>query len=511
MTDIDNLVQKLNDINYIKNNIKYALETKVDTSNKEISTLNTTFVNYPELIKNLEYKDPSLGIENATNYFTKKPEIYIPNSVKTIKSFAFYNQIISSIDIPNSVKHISSGSFILCKNLVKIIVPESVDVIDEGFIAGCDNAVIYCEAISKPSGWNNNWNSSNYPVVWDYKNNNVADNGVIYNVNLDGITYNLNQETNIAEVSLQDKTIRGDIVIPTSVLYEEKTYSVNKILKNSFLNCINITSLAIPNSIAEIGSYAFSGCLNLNNVSYNSPADTSLSTQLFSNSGTDDGFNITFGDSVTNISRNIFDSARVNIVDFGNAVTIIDSSALLSSTVKEIILGSSIQTIGADAFSSCYYLDKITYNCTSNIQISDNIPIFEDAGKNSQGIQVIFGNNVTVIPNNLFRSRVTRNYNKIKSVEFQSNILSIGKSAFKYCLDLDNINIPESVNDIGYNAFYRCDALVSAVFNNIENWNVSLKEDMSDPIAVESSSLQNPGTAAQMLRQKYVDYYWKRS
>lgn len=511
MIDIDNLIQKLNDINSIKESIKYALETKVDSSGEETSTLGTSFIEYPELVENLKYKDPNLGVENAINYFTKNPNIYIPNTVRSIKSFAFYNQNISSINIPNSVKKISSGAFLMCKDLVKIIVSESVDVIDEGFIAGCDNAVIYCEAISKPSGWNDNWNSSNYPVVWDYKNNNVADNGIIYGINLDGITYNLNPETNNAEVSLQDKTISGDIVIPTSVLYEEKTYSVNKILKNSFLNCINITSLTIPNSIAEIGSYAFSGCLNLNNVSYNSPADTSSSTQLFSDSGTNDGFNITFGDSVTNISRNIFDSARVNIVDFGNAVTTIDSSALLSSTVKEIILGSSVQTIGADAFSSCYYLDKITYNCTSNIQISDTIPIFEDAGKNSQGIQVIFGNNVTVIPNNLFRSRVTKNYNKIKSVEFQSDILSIGKSAFKYCLDLDNINIPESVNDIGYNAFYRCDALISAVFNNTENWNVSLKEDMSDPIAVESPALQDSSTAAQMLRQEYVDYYWKCS
>ncbi len=31
----------------------------------------------------------------------------------------------------------------------------------------CSNLTIYCEAASKPSGWNEDWNFSSCPVIWN--------------------------------------------------------------------------------------------------------------------------------------------------------------------------------------------------------------------------------------------------------------------------------------------------------------------------------------------------------
>lgn len=46
--------------------------------------------------------------------------------------------------------------------------------------------------------------------------------------------------------------------------------------------------------------------------------------------------------------------------------------------------------------------------------------------------------------------------NNIKSVEFTSNVTSIGGSAFYNCSSLTSVTIPSSVTSIGDGAFYDC-------------------------------------------------------
>ena len=76
---------------------------------------------------------------------------------------------LTSITIPSSVTTIDSYAFYRCSSLTSITIPDSVTWIDIGAFSGCDNLTIYCEATSKPSGWNSWWNYSGCPVVWGYK------------------------------------------------------------------------------------------------------------------------------------------------------------------------------------------------------------------------------------------------------------------------------------------------------------------------------------------------------
>ena len=126
----------------------------------------------------------------ATGLFTgcsSLESVSIPNSVTTIKAYSFYNcSKLKSVSIPNSVTDIGFSSFHGCSELENIVIPNSVKSIGNGAFVYCislnsvyiPNSVesmgtqvfytgsetkkieIYCEASSKPTGWNDTWSCS---------------------------------------------------------------------------------------------------------------------------------------------------------------------------------------------------------------------------------------------------------------------------------------------------------------------------------------------------------------
>lgn len=98
--------------------------------------------------------------------------ITIPNSVTEIGQHAFSGcSSLKNVVIPSDVISIGSNGFSSCTSLETIIIPESVTSIGMFTFYNCPNLTIYCEATSKPSGWDYNWNYENRPVVWGYKIN----------------------------------------------------------------------------------------------------------------------------------------------------------------------------------------------------------------------------------------------------------------------------------------------------------------------------------------------------
>ena len=96
--------------------------------------------------------------------------VTMPDSVTSIELYAFYNcSSLTSITIPDSVTRIGDYAFSGCKSLTSVVIPDSVRSIGEYAFAYCTSLTIYCEATSKPSGWDSEWNPSNRPVVWGYK------------------------------------------------------------------------------------------------------------------------------------------------------------------------------------------------------------------------------------------------------------------------------------------------------------------------------------------------------
>ena len=81
---------------------------------------------------------------------------------------------------------------------------------------------------------------------------------------LNGINYHLNEDNLTAEVINND--YEGDIIIPDTVVFNERTYRVTSIGKKAFAFCDPLTSITIPDSVKSIGWKAFLDCESLKEI-----------------------------------------------------------------------------------------------------------------------------------------------------------------------------------------------------------------------------------------------------
>ena len=88
-----------------------------------------------------------------------------------------------------------------------------------------------------------------------------------YDAYINGIFYNFSSsEATVTYQNSSHNSYSGDVVIPATVTYQGKTYSVTSIGNDAFRVCSRLTSVTIPNSVTSIGKNAFSGCSGLTSV-----------------------------------------------------------------------------------------------------------------------------------------------------------------------------------------------------------------------------------------------------
>ena len=194
--------------------------------------------------------------------------VIIPDSVTIIGNAVFFEcRELTNVVIPDSVTWIGDRAFAGCHNLASIVIPDSVTSIEWSALTGCNNLTIYCESTDKPSGWDSNWNSSERPIVWDYKNNNIADDGKNYGffVVKDDFSYTIKNGKATLISSVSDK---ADLIIPSVIKHNGNDYSVTAIGDSAFKGCKRLTSVVISKNVTEIGEEAFMDCRSLASIKF---------------------------------------------------------------------------------------------------------------------------------------------------------------------------------------------------------------------------------------------------
>ena len=88
-----------------------------------------------------------------------------------------------------------------------------------------------------------------------------------YDVEVDGIFYNLDKENKTASVTYSiDCVYEGAVVIPETISVDGTAYSVTSLGRYCFAWCSGLTSITIPNSVTSLGMPCFASCDGLESI-----------------------------------------------------------------------------------------------------------------------------------------------------------------------------------------------------------------------------------------------------
>ena len=268
-----------------------------------------------------------------------------------------------------------------------------------------------------------------------------------YDVEIDGIYYNLIEKAKIAEVT-SGGNYEGDIVIPSSIDYDGKTYTVETISDDAF-SYSNIYTIKLASSITTIGNRAFRGCWKL---------ETVILPQ--------------------------------GLLDIG------EDAFMGCSTLSSIEIPNTVTTIGRCAFLDCSELSSIVI---PNSITKLNGSVFQGCKKLSS---VILPNSMTEIGESSFMGCTS-----LLSFDIPNSVTYIGMSAFAGCIGLTDIVIPNNVTFIASWAFSNCEGLKTIKIGNSVNKIVN--EAFAGCKSLEDVYCYNemvPTTSNDAFNDSYIEY-----
>lgn len=312
----------------------------------------------------------------------------------------------------------------------------------------------------------------------------VALPSLAHDFEVDGIFYNVTSESQKTvsvtcegynSDSILDEYI-GDVVIPETVIYNNVSYSVTAIGRDSFGHCYNLTSVTIPNSIKTIGpgafafssltsvtiptsvsainDYTFYGCSLTSAIIPNTI--TYIGEYAFSDSGLT---SLTIPNSVTSIGICAFGNCiGLTSVSIPNSVISIGMNAFKGcNSLTSITIPPSITSIGSGAFDGCSCLSVLNFNAENCTSCGD----LEQPSFPAQISILNIGESVKTISDYAFCG-----INGISSLAIPNSVISIGDYSFSGCTSLIKLEIGSSVETIGIEAFNECKSITSISSNN---------------------------------------------
>ena len=345
-------------------------------------------------------------------------KIKIPDSVQTIEIYAFcdcYN--LESVEfkvLKSKLESIGDNAFDACPKLKNLVIPNSVKTLGANWLSSVKGYIAYPEDLA-----------GSIPAS-------AVANAVSFEYKVDG----------------------NDVVL-TGVKNPGETVTVPDFItvigNNAFFNCSNIQSINIHKNVKSIGNNAFQNCAALSNMNFET------------------------GSKLNSIGEAAFyNCTALTSIDIPENVTKIGKFAFIDSGLKSINISKSVTDIGEGAFNGCKTLSDVTfeagsklssigegtfYGCTAltRIDIPENLKKIGVGAFSGSGLKSItIPKNVVSIENLAFS-----NCKSLLNVDFEDGSVlgTIGEEAFKSCVKLTAIEIPDSVDTIDIYAFDSCESL----------------------------------------------------
>ncbi|MDE6442324.1 MAG: leucine-rich repeat domain-containing protein [Clostridia bacterium] len=443
---------------------------------------------------------------------SKLTSITIPNSVTSIDNGAFRDcTSLISITIPDSVTAIGDSVFSGCSKLTGITIPDSVTTIGDSVFSGCSkltgitipdgvtsigssvfNGCTSLESITLPFVGDSIKTSSDtyqYPFGYIFGTQRYTGSTEVNQHYYGETTENYTSATYYIPTTLREVVIMGgnilfgafsgcailtDVTLPDGItsignqaFYDCSSLTsvnipdtVTSIGDMAFYNCSSLTSISIPDGVTSIGDGAFNQCSVLADVSIPDSV-TYIGSSAFARCFA--LVSVTIPNGVAALNNSVFyECSYLTSVSIPDGVTIIDMFAFAyCGNLTSIILPDSLTSIGGGAF---HYCGGIT-----NINIPDGVTsIGGGAFENCTSLEYNEYDNALYLgnDNNAYLVLIKARDTDITSCEINERTKIIYARAFSDCSGLTDITIPDSVIEIGDNAFLGCqieNAIIPAI------------------------------------------------
>ena len=299
-----------------------------------------------------------------SHYYYDIEQLKICDGVTHLGDYAFREFSIKSVEIPDSVKSIGECCF-AGSSIQSFEVPANVTSMGSAALAGIANITL---------------ETGNTSFLME-----------------DGILYSADGKTLIQCTNAK----RGAVVV---------TDRVEKVEAAAFANCVNITSVSIPNHVTiatDLGS-----------------EDSYLGVGLFS--GCTSLTSVTLPEGMTQIpAYTFYRCSALKSVTIPETVTSIGSYAFYDTDLSEIVIPDSVSSLGSSVFSGCKKLRSVT-----------------------------FPKELKSIGSRTFSGCVS-----LTCMEIPEGVTQLGTYAFSNCTNLESISFPKTLTSVGQYAFQGCTKL----------------------------------------------------
>ena len=364
--------------------------------------------------------------ENFKDY-TELEEIVIPSTVEEIDENAFNNcKNLKRITLPDGLKRIGAEAFKGCSKLEEIVIPEGIECLEEGTFEGC----ISLKSVKLASGLKE-IKEDVFKACYKLENLELPE-GV---EKLESGVFQGCEELRRIQLPSNLKII-GENAFKNCLKLEELILpdSLEEVEETAFLNCKTLKSLRIPQNVRKIWLNAIVGCENLEELSVATSGSFHFYSYIDNTLANCDNLKkIVFEDGVEELPDVLLKAVKENVEEIvvpQTVKTIKPKQFKGFERLTTVELPDNMEEIGEEAFSECKKLKRI------------NLP---------QKLRKI-------------SREVFSKCHALEELEIPDSVEEFENYAFEECESLSGIKIPETVTKIGMGAFKRCKKIKEIVF-----------------------------------------------
>lgn len=396
-------------------------------------------------------------------YYGEDELCIVPDSVKKISSAAFEgNEFIKRIVLPDNLEEIEYNAFAEMPNLERVIIPDSVTRIGSSSFANCPklSSVYIGKSLTEMGAC---------PFAGCVSLNEVEINDLNENFTcVDGVIYSSNRRILYEMLPGRQRNyfVFPDTVVSISpyafwgcdkLMYVTASDSLKVVPAYAFSKADNLLSVSLSFNTTEIDMKAFENCSKLVQVYIPDSCNSIHSTSF------DGCVSLSIYTVVGTFAEDYADENGIPVVyepiyDLNMATIAREKDAELELLKKQEAQNPVYDPSSDDSIAYTYIVNNqaVILMDPSKMEVCDGLDYQRDGGVDYNSVlreSIEDGS----IPENLFYLK-----SDIEEIEIPSDVTDIGKFSFART-GLKKIVIPEGVENIGLGAFYHCEDLTDVV------------------------------------------------